>query len=511
MWIDKLTVSTPNELKRITRFGLRNVTLAIRFLCDHNYIKRVGNGLYEISISPFESARGGADSARECAVSARGGAVSARECAVSARECAVSARECAVSARGGAVSARGGADSARGGADSARECAVSARRSTVYTAKSKKPSISKVKFKKESKVKKEKLVKEEKPTTKGLLGMIPSVKMPKFVSTVGKVWLKFRETEFSPDLLHRIVFAVMEFGVTESELNGILTEANNALKATDKRRVSKRWMLISKRIQTIYETEGYCWTPCRPQNTAWAAEKKLARQESRDPRLDLFPMERDKLEQRIKTQSEKQQELTEQELAEAEQARREFLASSKFQKPQVQASTVSIDLPATPPPASSVKPPQEKPSVKPSAKPSLPTPNQKNVPLKPAARVLPKETKPKSNNVRKTAGRILTKQEVEEKRLKDFIEKTQKKQNDINKKLAELQKKQNELEQARIAEAEKIVYDKLTHARIIPKEIPDTEDNECFKYPEKVIRKKKNINLVRSFLSTDFTDYFFIS
>jgi hypothetical protein len=329
--------------------------------------------------------------------------------------------------------------------------------------KSQKSPISKVKFKKESKVKKENLEKEKKPTTDGLLNLIPSDKMPRFSQTVGNLWLQFRETGFSPDLLHRIAFAVTEFFITKSELNSILVEANNALKATDKTRIKKRWILISKRIQKIYESEGYEWTPCRQQHEAWLAEKKLAWQEKREPRFELFPMELDK-QQQHKQQAEKQpHETSEQERLAAEEAKRKFFAG-KLPKTDVKPSVETIDLPSTPE-------------------------SKKKEPLKPAARVLPPEPK-QNNNVRKAAARVLPQQEIKDQKLKEFINESQKKSESISKKIAKLTKEKEETEQKKLKAAEKVVEKEFEKKRIVKSEIPVTDDDAVFRCPELVKRAK---------------------
>jgi hypothetical protein len=259
-----------------------------------------------------------------------------------------------------------------------------------------------------------------------------------------------------------MAFAVMESFITKSEINSILTEANNALKATDKTRIKKRWILISKRIQKIYESEGYEWTPCRQQHEAWLAEKKLARQEKREPRFELFPMEIDK-QQQHKQQAEKQShETSEQERLAAEEAKQKFLAG-KLPKTDVKPSVETIDLPSTPEP-------------------------KKKEPLKPAARVLTPE--PKQNKNVGKAARVLPQQEIKDQKLKEFISESQKKSDSISKKIAKLTKEKEETEQKKLKAAEKVVEKELEKTRIVKLEIPVTDDDAVFLRPELVKKAK---------------------
>jgi hypothetical protein len=221
-----------------------------------------------------------------------------------------------------------------------------------------------------------------------------------------------------------------------------------------------------KRIQTIFETEGYTWTPCRPQNTAWAAEKKLAKQEHRDPRFELFPME---IEKQQHKETKQLQELTEQEQLEAEDAKQKFLASrlQKSTKPVVEPNTVSIDL-------SNI----------------LPSKNIKAAKHPPAAGRVIETKNTKSNKVTRAAAKILSPQEIKEQKLREFVESSQRKMDNNSKKIAEIAKRQREIEAEKRKAAEKIVNQQLKKARVVPSNIPVTDDNECFKYPEKIKKAK---------------------
>jgi hypothetical protein len=327
---------------------------------------------------------------------------------------------------------------------------------TFSTSNPRKSPVSKVLSIKESKVKqsKEEKVEKEELTTQKILAQIAASEMPTFVSNVKKVWTMFREPEFSPDLLHRIAYALMHFdGFSHSTLAAILAEGNTALQSTNtKIHVSKRWMLVSKRLQKIYEDEGYVWIKCRRQNTAWVAEERLAKSEDREPRLELFPMKAEKQQQyQAETQQQRQKFLED---AEAEQARQELIASGGFR-------------------AKIRKPPTDAPLKLIPAQPAAAPPARRPAVNKPAAKLQPVQT-----------------EVVNHGRLKQFVDKAvptkPKQKND-----AEAEYKRLKEQHAR-EYGTKIVEEYLSKAQIVPPTEPmiETDDNACFLYPEKVKKRK---------------------
>jgi hypothetical protein len=334
---------------------------------------------------------------------------------------------------------------------------------TFSTSNPRKSPVSKVLSIKESKVKqsKEAKVEKEELTTQGILAQIATGEMPTFVSNVKKVWAMFREPGFSPDLLHRMAFALMHFdGFTDSTLAAIFAEGNKALKSTNpKVHVSERWMLVSRRIQTIYEDEGYVWIKCRRQNTAWVAEERLAKLEDREPRLELFPMEAEKQQQNQDEVQKQNQKSREDELA--EQVRQEIIASGGF---RARIKKPLTDAPLEPAPVAPI-------------------------PAQPAA--APPTRRPAVNSTVKPAAKLQSQLEaVNHGRLKQFVDKavpTKPKQ-----------KIDPEAEYKRLKEQHakergtKIVDEFLSNARIVPSPMPivETDDNACFLYPEKFKKRK---------------------